>query len=90
MTAQTGGRRFDSHEGRFRVALQPILNGGNLCFVNCDANIISNFKFQWYIPAINGHMLQVMKTRTTKQIINSQKNSHISVPYGRALCAFWH
>ena len=35
------GRRFDPLHRQFRVALQPILNGGDLCFVNCDANIVS-------------------------------------------------
>ena len=39
----TGGRRFDPNEGQFRVTFQPILNGGDLCVINCDANIVSYY-----------------------------------------------
>ena len=37
------GLRFDPQQGRFRVALQPILSGGDLYLVNCDANIVSYY-----------------------------------------------
>ena len=43
MTDMAGGWRFDPQQGRFRVALQPILNGGDFCFVICDANIVSYY-----------------------------------------------
>ena len=43
MTGYTGGLAVWSPAGGFRVALQPILNGGDLCFVNCDANIVSYY-----------------------------------------------
>ena len=36
MTAYTGDRRFNPQQGQFRVALQPILDGGDLCFVNYE------------------------------------------------------
>ena len=35
-----GGWRFDPHQWGLWVALQPILNGGDPCFINCDANIV--------------------------------------------------
>ena len=34
---------FDPHQGRLQLALQPILNGGDYCFVNCDAYIVSYY-----------------------------------------------
>ena len=40
--SKLGGWRFDPHQERLR-ALQLILNGGNPCFVNCDANILSYY-----------------------------------------------
>ena len=46
--SKTGGWRFDPHQGRLRVALQPILNGGDLCFVNCAANIVSYY-YGWAV-----------------------------------------
>ena len=50
--SQEPGRKFNlflcgeavrSQQGRFQVALQPILNGGDHCSINCDANIVSYF-----------------------------------------------
>ena len=35
-------QRFDPHQVRLQVALQPILNRGDLCFVNCHANMVTS------------------------------------------------
>ena len=48
MTAQKWGWRFDPYQERLQVALQPILNGVDLCFVNCDAYIVTTTMVEPY------------------------------------------